>query len=96
VITVAGGAYKPLLFHLQLASGDRANESPPPDNRQYFAEDEFLPVDDPHYRVASDSDNKLYLIKFGRKKAKSWPRSDNGFESEKVRCRQKLGEFRLH
>jgi len=96
VIAVAGGAYKPLLFQLQLARGDRANESPPPDNRQYFAENEFVPVEDPYHRVASDSDNELYLIKFGRKKAKEWPRSDHGFESEKARCRRKLEEFRLH
>jgi len=96
VIAVAGRVYKPLLFQLQWASGDRANESPPYNNQHYFAEDEFVPVEDPYHRVASDSDNELYLIKFRRKKAKSWPRSDQGFESEKASCRRQLGEFRLH
>jgi len=43
--------------------------------------------------VVSDSDNYLYLIKWGRRKAKSWPRSDHGFKHEKARCRRKLGEF---
>jgi len=94
LITVAEGAYKSLLFQLQLAKADQANQSPPPDDREYFAGDEFVPVDNPYDRVGSDSDNDLYLIKWGRQKAKSWPRSDYGFEHEKARCRTKLGEFR--
>jgi len=96
VIAVAEGAYKLLLFLLQLAKADRANESPPPDDRGCFAEDEFVPVNDPYHRVASNSDNDLHPIKFGRRKAESWLRSDHGFESEKGRCRRKLGEFCLH
>jgi len=82
------------LFQLQLAKADRGNESPLPDDRAYFAEHEFVPVDDPYDRVASDSDNDLDLIKWARRKAKSWPKSDHGFEHEKARCRRKLGEFR--
>ena len=93
LVAVAEGAYKPLLFQLQFAKVDRVNESPSPDNRAYFAEDEFVPVDDPYDWVASDSDNDLYLIKWGRRKAKSWPRSHHGFDHEKARCRRKLGEF---
>jgi len=93
LIALAEGAYKPLLFQLQLAKADQANQSPPPDDREYFAGDKFVPIDDPYDRVASDSDNDLYLIKWGRRKAKSWPRSDHGFEHEKARCRRKLEEF---
>jgi len=76
-----------------LAKADQANQSAPPDDREHFAGDEFVPVDDPYDRVASDSNNDLYLIKWGRRKAKSCSRSDHGFENEKARCRRKLGEF---
>jgi len=48
LIAVAEGAYKPLLFQLQLAKADQANQSPPSDNRKYLAGDEFILVDD-HY-----------------------------------------------
>ena len=93
LVAVAEGAYKPLVFQLQLANPDRGNESPPPYDWAYFAENGFVPVADPYDRVASDSDNDLYLIMWGRRKAKSLPRSDHGFEHEKAKCRRKLGEF---
>jgi len=32
LIAVAKGAYKPLLFQLQLAKANQANQSPPPDD----------------------------------------------------------------
>jgi len=43
--------------------------------------------------VGSDLDNDLYLIKWGRRRAKAWPTSDHGFEHEKPGCRRKLWEF---
>jgi len=71
LIMVAEGAYKPLRFQLQLAKADQANQSPPSDDREYFTGDGFVPVDDPYDRVASESDNELYLIKWVRRKVKS-------------------------
>ena len=47
LVAVAEGAYKPLLFQLQLHKVDWGNESPPPDDQAYFAENKFIPVDDP-------------------------------------------------
>ena len=48
MIVVAEGAYKPLLFQLQLAKTDQANQSPPSDDREHFAGDEFVSADDPY------------------------------------------------
>jgi len=61
LIGLAEGAYKRLLFQLRLTKAEQANQSPPPDAREYFAGDEFIPIDDPYDRVASDSENDLYL-----------------------------------
>jgi len=71
LVAVVEGAYKPLLFQLQLAKADRGNENPPPYDQAYFAEDELVAVDDPFDQVASDSNNDLYLINWGRRQAKS-------------------------
>ena len=46
--------------------------------------------------MASDLDNELYLIKFGKKKAKAWPRSDHGYEKEKAKCRSRINRLKIH
>ncbi|KAF8415029.1 hypothetical protein EV426DRAFT_710594 [Tirmania nivea] len=93
-LAVGDGMYKPLLFQVQLGRADRAKESPAPDDRPYFREDEFDMQVDPYDPIASDSENELYLIRFGRRKAKAWPRTDHGFEHGKARYRKKIGQFK--
>jgi len=47
-LAVADGVYSPLRFQVQLARADRAHESPPPDDRAYSADDEFVTIEDPY------------------------------------------------
>ena len=51
------------MFQLQLAKADWGKESAPPDDWTNFAENEFVPIDDPYDRVAFDSDKYLCLTK---------------------------------
>ncbi|KAF8438320.1 hypothetical protein BGX38DRAFT_1273711 [Terfezia claveryi] len=45
-----------------------------------FQYDEFDMQADPYDSVASDSENELYLIKFGKKKPKAWLRTNHSFD----------------
>jgi hypothetical protein len=52
--------------------------------------------EEPHDPVTSDSDNELYLIEFGRKKPRGWPRSDHGFEHEAAKTRKRIRRLKKH
>jgi len=71
-------------------------ETPPPDEREYFCKDQFDLVDETYDSVVSDSENELYLMKFGKRKAKAWPRTDHGFEHSKAKIRKKITRLRKH
>ena len=70
----------------------------PPDERRYFRNNEFPPTvpEDPYDPMASDSQNELYLIKFGKKNAKAWPQSEHGYENEKAKCRRQINRLIIH
>ena len=97
-VAVTSGAYKPIMVQVQTAAiADEANQTPPPDDRPYFTKNQFNTEAGDNYDPAvSDSENELYLIKFGKRKAKAWPRSDHGFEHQKAKCRMRLTRMRKH
>jgi len=71
-------------------------ETPPPDERVYFHKDQFELVDETYDPVVSDSENELCLMKFGKRKAKAWPRTDHGFEHSKTKIRKTITRLRRH
>jgi len=92
-VMVAKVVYKPLMVQLQLQCQDPpANnpETPPPDERVYFGKNQFDIEDTTYYPAVSDSENELYLMKFGKRKAKAWARSDHGFEHQKAKMRKRM------
>ena len=86
------GAYNPITLQviLERNGAPPPGQSPPPDPHPYFLEDHFPVSDVPHDPVTSDSDNELYLVQFGKKKPKSWPRADHGFEHEKSKVQKRI------
>ena len=44
----------------------------------------------------SDSENELYLIKFGKNKAKAWPQGDHGYENEEAKCHRRINRLIIH
>ena len=96
-LRVVRGTYKPPMIQVVLVrEGGPDGQSPPPDDRNYFVYDHFGFDDAAHDPVTSDSDNELYLIQFGKKKPKSWPRTDHGFESEKAKTRKRIRRLKVH
>jgi len=99
-VMVAKGVYKPLMVQLQLACQDppvnnpNDSETPPPDERVYFSKNQFDIEDTTYDPAVSDSENELYLIKFGKRKAKAWPSSDHGFEHQKAKMRKRMNRMR--
>ena len=54
------------------AIADKANQTPPPDEGPYFTKNQFnTEAGDDYDPAVSDSENGLYLIKFGKRKAKA-------------------------
>jgi len=51
---------------------------------------------DPYDSPVSDSENDLYVMKFGKRKAKAWPRSDHGFEHEKAKVCKHIRRMQEH
>ena len=97
-LEVTRRVYKPIRFQLQLNKTGSHSETPSLDGHQYFKKDEFpatIPKE-PYNPVTFDCDNKLYLINFGKKKAKAWPRSDHGYEHEKAKCRSRINCLTIH
>jgi len=71
-------------------------QTPPPDERPYFMVAYWAAREDPYNPPASDSENDLYVMKFGKRKAKVWPRSDHGLEHEKAKVRKHLRHMKDH
>ena len=98
-IEVTSGAYKSIMVQVQIiTAGEEGQQTPSPDDRLYFGKDAFdtkVGWDD-YDPAVSDSENELYLIKFGKRKARAWPRCDHGFEHQKARCRMRLIRIRNH
>jgi hypothetical protein len=93
-ITLMKDVYKPIMLLIEVnRSGDV--DSPPPDDRRYFGNEDFGPSEE-YDPVISDSQDELYLINSGKRKPKSWPRTDHGFEHEKARVRKRIGRLTLH
>ena len=53
-------------------------------------------MDETYDPVVSDSENELYLMKFGKHKAKAWPRTDHGLEHSKAKIRKRITRIRKH
>ena len=82
-IEATNKAYKPIMVQVQIiTTRDEGQQTPPLDDRPYVGKQPFdIKAGREDYNPAvSDSGNELYLIKFGKRKARTWPRSDNGFE----------------
>jgi len=99
-VMLAKRVYAPIMIQAQLAPSnpdDKSDlETPPPDEREYFRKDQFDLVDETYDPVVSDSENELYLMKFGKRKAKAWPRTDHGFEHSKAKIRKRITQMRKH
>ena len=97
-LEVTWGVYKPITFQLQLNRADSHSETPPPEGRRYFTKDEFPATipEEAYDPVTSDSHNELYLINFGKTKAKAWPRSDHRYEHKKAKCRRWINRLTIH
>ena len=92
-IEVTSGAYKPIMVQVQIiTAGEEGQQTPPQDDRPYFRKDAFdtIASRDDYNPAVSDSENELYLIQFDKRKARAWPRSNNGVEHQKARCRIRL------
>jgi len=83
-IMLAKQVYIPIIIQAQLAPSNPDNtsnlETPFPNECKYFYKDQFDLVDKIYNPVVSDSENELYLIKFGKHKAKCWPYTDHRFK----------------
>ena len=98
-IVVTSGAYKPIMVQVQIiTAGEEGQQTPPPDDRPYFGKDTFDTKSgrDDYDPAVSDSENKVYLIKFGQRKATVWPKCDHGFAHQKARCGIRLIRMRNH
>ena len=97
-IALTRGAYKPIMMQVHVNRTDPAVQTPPPDEGRYFRNGEFplMVPEDAYKPVASDSKNELYLIKFGKKKAKAWPQSDHVYENEKAKCCRRINRLIIH
>ena len=98
-IEVTSGACKHIMVQVQIiTAGEEGQQTPPPDDWPYFGKDAFNTKArrDDYDPAVSDSENELYLIKFGKRKARAWPIGDNGFEHQKARCGMRLIRMRNH
>jgi len=71
-------------------------QTPPPDERPYFTAGDWATREDPYDPPLFDSENDLYIMKFGKGKAKAWPRSDHGFEHEKAKVHKRIRRMQKH
>ena len=71
-IKVTSGPYKPIMVQVQrITAGEAGQQTPPPGARPYFGKDAFdtKAGRDDYDPAVSDSENELYVIKFGKRKA---------------------------
>jgi len=78
-----------------LVRAERA-QTPPPDERPYFRAADWAAREDPYNPLPSECENDLYIVKFGKRKAKAWPRSNDGFEHEKAKVRKRIRRMQKH
>jgi len=83
------------MLQVELIRDGRA-QTPPPDERPYFTAAYWAAREDPYDPPTSDSENDLYVMKFRKRKAKAWPRSDHGLEHEKAKVRKRLRRMKEH
>jgi len=88
-LTAANGVYRPIMLQVELIR-TRGAQTLPPDERPHFTAAHWAAREDPYDPLASDSENDLYMMKLGKRKAKAWPRSDHGFEHEKAKVRKHI------
>jgi len=79
-----------------IKAGGVGAQTPPPDERPYFTAAHWAAREEPYDPPAPDSENDLYVMKFGKRKAKAWPRSNHGFEHEKAKVRKRLRRMKEH
>jgi len=88
------GVYILVIIQAQLTASKLDDESdletPATNECVYFCKDQFDFVDERYKPVVSDSGNKLYLMKFGKHKAKAWPRTNHGFEHSKTKIQKRI------
>jgi len=77
-------------------SGLGGAQTLPPDERPYFTVADWAAREVPYDPPLSDSENDLYIMKFGKRKAKAWPRSDHSFEHEKAKVRKCIRQMQKH
>jgi len=94
-LTAANGVYRPIMLQVELVRAGGA-QTPPPDERPYFTAADWAAREDSYDPPPSDSENDLYIMKFGKRKAKVWPRSDHGFEHEKAKVRRHIRCMQKH
>jgi len=97
-VMLAKGVYAPVMIQAQLAPNKPDDESdpetPPLDELVYFRKDQFDLVDKTYNPVVSDSENELYLMKFGKSKAKAWRHTDHEFEHSKAKIWKRITRLR--
>jgi len=68
-LTAANGVYKPIMLQVKLVRAGGA-QTPPSDEQPYFTAADWAARQDPYDPPPSDSKNHLYIMKFGKRKAK--------------------------
>jgi len=94
-LTTTNGVYRPIMLQIELVRAGGA-QPPPPDKWPYFTVANWATKEDPNDPLLSDSENNLYIMKFGKHKAKAWPRSDHGFEHKKAKIRKGIRHMQKH
>jgi len=94
-LVAANGVCRLIILQVELVRAGGA-QTPPPDKRPYFTAAYWAARKDPCDLPVSDSENNLYVKKFGKWKAKAWARSDHGFELEKAKVRKYIRRMQEH
>ena len=68
-LTTANGVYRPIMLQVELVRAGEAR-TPTPDGRPYFTAADWAAREHPYDPPPSDSKNHLYIMKFGKRKAK--------------------------
>jgi len=69
-LTAAHRVYRPIMLQVELIRTGGA-QTAPPDERLYFTAAYWAAREEPYKPPTSDFENDLYLMKFGKRKAKA-------------------------
>jgi len=94
-LAAANGVYRPIMLQVELVRAGRA-QTLSPDKRPYFTAADWAAREDSYDPPVSDSENDLYVMKFGKRKVKASPRSNHGFEHEKAKARKHIRRMQEH